>query len=369
MDTNETRMKMPRIALVAAGMLVGTLLLTVMGADVYRQGVTVVGPNATSTNTSVAVFTGSGVASNTVSADGKTNTVTISGGGNITLTNDTSLAAGTVSGTSPGTVFGMGTLVESGAYQMFTDQVNTNDTYNMTASDIGKLFSYTITTNSPVFTLTNASAFAKGQAVAVNVVAGSTSNLAARVNLSTAVGDTFGLSLSNIYFSAVNDSAIFVSDGVSSWKPIGLSEMVYAAYRDDTDVSYAAGDQSVTFNDLPGPNLVMIDTHGIHSTSVNPTRFTIPYDGVYIFYLWTSWDSTSVTSGKGYRCGIYKNGDVNTLQICYRNNNTGATLAQDLSGTTTFYLQKGEYVEAYVSHNDSGSRTMIASIIFMARLR
>jgi hypothetical protein len=68
-----------KIALVAAGMLVGTLLLTVMGADVYRQGVTVVGPNATTTNVQAIVFTGSGVSSNT--SAGGTNTVTISGGG------------------------------------------------------------------------------------------------------------------------------------------------------------------------------------------------------------------------------------------------------------------------------------------------
>jgi hypothetical protein len=99
------------MALVAAGMLVGGLLLTVMGADVYRQGVTVVGPNATTTNATAIVFTGSGVSTNTSS--GGTNTVTISGGGSITIINDASLAAGTIVGTSPGTAFGIGNLASA----------------------------------------------------------------------------------------------------------------------------------------------------------------------------------------------------------------------------------------------------------------
>jgi hypothetical protein len=273
------------------------------------------------------------------------------GGGSITLSNDTSLAAGTVSGSSPGNIFSIGSKAQSGSYQMFTSQVSTNGSYNMTTADIGKLFSYDVT-SSPTFSLTNANLFASGQAVGFLVDSGTTNTLANMLNINPASGDTIN-SMTNLLMGVKHNCAILVSDGVSKWHPIALQSSYSCYVKDVSNPSIAASTPySILFNDADSEHY---DLGGFHSISTNPDRFYAPVDGLYLFNYAVQW-TPPTTAGKDYTVRCTRNGTNNYIGRVTTSAIGGSYFT--IGGTGIIYMNKGDYWSVETYHIDGANEAL-----------
>jgi hypothetical protein len=269
-------------------------------------------------------------------------------GGITTLTNDASVAAGTIVGS--GSTLGIGTqAAESGAYQMFTSQVSTNGSYNMTTADIGKLFSYDVT-SSPTFSLTNASMFAAGQAIGFVVDAGSTNTLTKSLTIVPASGDQIN-SQTNWVMSALHNSTILVSDGANKWHPVANKNVTYFESFDDTDISLATAD---TYYILTIDDAGIVDPLDMHSPSVNPTRVYATQSGVYIVNVRVNF--LTANNNAKHNAYVFRNGSLASL-VGWTQYAVGT---DDVVGSSLVYMEKGDYIEINVlfTGGDAGTEAV-----------
>jgi hypothetical protein len=116
--------------------------------------------------------------------------------------------------------------------------------------------------------------------------------------------------------------------------------------RRDTNVNITNDTATqVSFNDET------LDSHSFHSTTVNPSRVTIPsnYAGKYLVFFNAGWAANST----GYRQSLlYKNGSGwGNLQTGPAN----ATVSNYILGEMIIDLAVGDYLEVYVRQNSGGT--------------
>lgn len=103
------------------------------------------------------------------------------------------------------------------------------------------------------------------------------------------------------------------------------------------------------------------DTSGIHSTSSNTSRFTVPsgMDGKWQF----SWSAPFASGGSGQRIGwLRKNaagaGSDTDNVIGSIDVKAGSSYVASLRGTTCVTLAAGDYIELFVYHDSGSSRNL-----------
>jgi hypothetical protein len=97
------------------------------------------------------------------------------------------------------------------------------------------------------------------------------------------------------------------------------------------------------------------DTAGIHSTSVNAGRLTVPSDGKYVID-YTLFFASNAT---GYRYIYVRLNGTTALNFDTRNAVTGQVTA--LAGSVVYDFVAGDYVELVVLQNSGGSLNVTTS--------
>jgi hypothetical protein len=106
------------------------------------------------------------------------------------------------------------------------------------------------------------------------------------------------------------------------------------------------------------------DNAGIHSTSVNPNRFTAPIDGVYLAHLWINWDA----NGTGIRVGEFLIDGVDLNASDVRTAVPGFTTGQGCTGIVS--LSAGHYIEAVAYQSSGGSLSIgVNSFVYFQWIR
>lgn len=101
-------------------------------------------------------------------------------------------------------------------------------------------------------------------------------------------------------------------------------------------------------------NSERFDTDSFHSTSVNPSRLTIPVTGLYLCGLHEQF----ATNGTGVRAvAIRLNGTTNIGVV---EQVPAAAASTDLSLTTLYSFTAGDYIEAIGYQNSGGSLDVVA---------
>lgn len=105
-------------------------------------------------------------------------------------------------------------------------------------------------------------------------------------------------------------------------------------------------------------NEAEFDTGGFWNVS-QPTRFTIPVDGIYMIGGFVEWDSNNVNSRLLL---IKKNGAASGTNLTFGNlTRNGASLFAQLTASTLVELNAGEYVELFVFQDSGGNRLIPAA--------
>lgn len=150
------------------------------------------------------------------------------------------------------------------------------------------------------------------------------------------------------------------------WSDPGIVSEVIATAQPKVRV-YASGSVSIAtgagVDDANGGTKVdfdteSFDTDGFHSTSVNPSRLTVPTgkEGVYLIVAQASW-STSAAGRKA--CWPYKNGTLRlgVDEVC--GDDGGLNLSH--TATTFAVLAAGDYVELHVRQDSGGALFSLGS--------
>jgi len=105
------------------------------------------------------------------------------------------------------------------------------------------------------------------------------------------------------------------------------------------------------------------DTDAYHDNSTNSGRLTVPVGkaGYYSIYFCIQWD---VNATGDREISLYINGT--STRICFQNQPGDATLYTAITGTTTYYLAEGDYVQltAYQDRGGALNLTNSAAISF-----
>lgn len=98
------------------------------------------------------------------------------------------------------------------------------------------------------------------------------------------------------------------------------------------------------------------DDEDYHDNATNPTRLTVPADGVYYIAATVEWEAAFL--GRLTLRFI-----VNGTTVIYNNDGNGSDIAGTLphSGSTTYPLNAGDYVELEVAHTAAGSYDLITT--------
>lgn len=107
------------------------------------------------------------------------------------------------------------------------------------------------------------------------------------------------------------------------------------------------------------------DNAGVHSTSVNPTRFTAPVDGIYWLQSWVHWDMNAT----GIRVNEFLiNGSGNINASDGRPALTGWSVGHGATGIVS--LTAGQYVELFAYQNSGGALGIaVNSFVYFQWLR
>lgn len=163
-------------------------------------------------------------------------------------------------------------------------------------------------------------------------------------NLPTAVNPSDGVPLSQVQSLIQNIKTASVIQNFTGSGAAALQ--IGLAYNSATQSIPNSTITALTFN-------TNIRDTGIHSVSVNPTRFTAPFDGTYLFFAQTHW--TANAGGVRRATYSYLNGGLSTPT--FEDNISIPTNNIDVNNHIVGILPlvAGDYLEFRVSQDSGGS--------------